>query len=740
MGSSTFFWRGGGLAVGRVGGLAVALGVGTAIVSGHGIAAAEGSDSGGAGSSSNASNSTGGSATTSTHAGGATGSGEKSGDSEGSGSGGLTTRDRDTDRENEKDATSGGSGSEAVKGSGDDVIDDSKIDDSTTDDDEPLGGGSNSSGSNSGGSKDESPTSESGSTPPDELEPTEQTAPRTPRVTIGQSDRPHAIAPTTEQPSASVESGAGTTDDSRTTTETASLSTTRVADASDTLATAGNVAVFASARTLATATVTDNPSRPAATASAHPLTGVVKVVANVLDWAAGVVPGSPSAPTLAWALLAFARREVDNLLSRLDPAHAAATAAANSAAAATDNAARALAAAAINPRPGFPPPGYQFSPSTSFVDWVTGNFAPNDTFNRYGIWGTDIGTMWDNGIPDDPTTPINENQVLIAFGDTFGGPNMTGTWRLNTLFRSPDRNLADGLAVPGGQWFNGNMFGGSPLWEEHYARQIILPERLPKGLPSGVTLIPTAGISVPTPGTKYGATQYLSFMSVKQWGAAGQWSTNYSAIAYSEDNGENWYIAPSSVRTNFGGNANFQQGAFVRPGDGFVYSYGTPNGRQGQAFVSRVAEKDILDVTKYEYYSAGSSGWLFGIGAYSSGWYRNDPGKASPVFGRETGACGVAKAGNQVSEMSVQYNKTLGKYVAMHGDQFNNIILRTSDRPEGGWSAPTVVMGQQGGGIYAPMMHPWSPSTLGTGTELYFNLSVWNDYNVWLVKTDLAKL
>ncbi len=65
------------------------------------------------------------------------------------------------------------------------------------------------------------------------------------------------------------------------------------------------------------------------------------------------------------------------------------------------------------------------SPSTSFVDWVTGNFAPpNDTYNRFGIWGTDVGTMWDNGIPpDDPTTPpINEHQVLIAFGDTFGGP------------------------------------------------------------------------------------------------------------------------------------------------------------------------------------------------------------------------------------------------------------------------------------------------------------------------------
>ena len=130
--------------------------------------------------------------------------------------------------------------------------------------------------------------------------------------------------------------------------------------------------------------------------------------------------------------------------------------------------AAAFAAAAVTTvpaRPGTPVPGQQFSPSTSFVDWVTGNFQPNNTFQRYGIWGTDVGVMWDNGIADDPTTPINEHQVLIAFGDTFGGPNMTGTWRLNTLFRSSDINLADGMSIPDGQWFNGNMFGGAPLWE-----------------------------------------------------------------------------------------------------------------------------------------------------------------------------------------------------------------------------------------------------------------------------------
>jgi hypothetical protein len=228
-------------------------------------------------------------------------------------------------------------------------------------------------------------------------------------------------------------------------------------------------------------------------------------------------------------------------------------------------------------------------------------------------------------------------------------------------------------------------------------------------------------------------------MSVTQWGSPGQWTTNYSAIAYSTDNGENWKVAPSSVRYNnpWSGNQNFQQSAFVRPGDGYIYMYGTPNGRQGAAYLSRVAEKDILDITKYDYYSAGQQGWFSSTPA---GWYRNNPSAATPVFGVDTGACGVANPGNQVSEMSVQYNKQLKKYVVLYGDQFNNIVMRTSDTPQGTWGSAKVLLQQQNGGIYAPMMHPWSPSTLGKGTDLYWNLSLWSEYNVMLMKTDLTKV
>jgi hypothetical protein len=536
-----------------------------------------------------------------------------------------------------------------------------------------------------------------------------------------------------------------------------------------------NKAIALDATTIAAAASISTVSPPVASVVVEPVAAVVKpvvvqpvappnvltIVANavssVVDWMVspfiGGGPASPAQTPVAWTLLAFVRREFENFVSAFGGAKVGTTPTTLVAATTTTAttklalAATPLAAAAVaNPInvPNFPLPGTQFSPSTSFVNWVTGNYQTGDplmadTANRFGIWGTDVGVSWDNGMVDNPTTPYDEHQILMAFGDTFSGPNMTGVWRYNTLLRSSDTNLADGIDVPAGEWFNGNMFGGAPLSNPTFARPIITRAT---GLPGSVTLIPTAGISVPTPGTQFGVTQYVNFMSVSQWGAAGSWTTNYSGIAYSTDNGENFTIAPSSIRYNnpWSGDQNFQQGAFVRPGDGYVYTYGTPNGRQGAAYVSRVAEKDILDLTKYEYYSKGSAGGWFGIGATPAGWFKNNPGAATPVFGAEGGACGATAAGNTVSELSVQYNKQLKKYVTLYGDQNNSIVMRTSDTPQGGWSAAKVLMTQQPGGIYAPMMNPWSPSTLGTGSDLYWNLSLYSEYNVMLVKTDLTKV
>lgn len=90
--------------------------------------------------------------------------------------------------------------------------------------------------------------------------------------------------------------------------------------------------------------------------------------------------------------------------------------------------------------------------------------------------------------------------------------------------------------------------------------------------------------------------------------------------------------------------------------------------------------------------------------------------------------------------MSVQYNAYLKKYIAMYTDQNNSVVMRTSDLPQGAWSYAKVLMNQQPGGIYAPMMNPWSPSTKGTGSDLYWNLSLFNTYDVMNMRTDLSKV
>ncbi len=343
---------------------------------------------------------------------------------------------------------------------------------------------------------------------------------------------------------------------------------------------------------------------------------------------------------------------------------------------------------------------------TQSVGWVTGPMdSPNDSPSRFGISGTDLGIMWDNG----QSGP--NRQVLMAFGDTFGNCSVPGgEWRSNTLMRSGDTNLADGISVPNPQ--PGNVYAGSPVNVDrpNFSRQIIARMGLAR---DEVTVIPTAGISV-------GTTQYVNFMSVKSWGAPGQWITNFSAIAVSNDNGETWTPELSTIRQSgrgrltgvprrVVGDQNFQMGAFVKSA-GFVYQYGTPSGRSGPARVARVPEAQILDLSAYEYWNGRS-------------WIRGKPSVARQVIN------------GPVSEMSVQWNDHLGKFVALYTStaQANAVVMRTAPAPEGPWSpTQTLVTSQQVPGLYSPYIHPWS-----SGSDLYFTLSVWSNYNVMLMRTRL---
>jgi hypothetical protein len=457
------------------------------------------------------------------------------------------------------------------------------------------------------------------------------------------------------------------------------------------------------------------------------------------------LPGVPSWSPLGLALLALgARRETEQTFSTRTT-----TADAQVAALALTGA----PTAAVPTEPGTTRTPVVISTNTHFIEFVTGAGNLNDTERRFGIGGTDLGIMWDNGIPDDPTTAVNEHEVLIAFGDTFRNsvPVRTGLWRMNTMFRSSDTTLSNGLYVPDGIQHDPGMYSGSPMSDPNFSREILGRARYAVG--PEVAIIPTAAISVPGAGVNGATRQYMNFMSVRSWDTPGQWTTNYSGIAYSDDNGQNWrseLVPSSSIRTAaagrsivpyVSGNQNFQQGAFVKPpadspeaAAGWVYSYGTPSGRGGTVYLSRVNQMQILDQTKYQYWDGSS-------------WLTNKPSAAKPILpGTTTSFFGFFKTTTypSVSEMSVQYNPYLKKYVMLYADRSNNVVMRTSATPQGTWSAPTtLVTSTKVPGLYAPMVHPWSGTTnlpAADGQYLYWNLSTWGDYQVRLMRTDLTKV
>ena len=116
-----------------------------------------------------------------------------------------------------------------------------------------------------------------------------------------------------------------------------------------------------------------------------------------------------------------------------------------------------------------------------------------------------------------------------------------GNWRQNVLLRSSDPVLWNGMYVGPGS--TTDPFAGSPLAASNYSKQLIFNTSYLAGAKKQASIIPTSGIAVANPdGT---VRQYMSFMSVRAWGTPGRWTTNYSAIAYSDDNGQNWTIAPT---------------------------------------------------------------------------------------------------------------------------------------------------------------------------------------------------
>lgn len=313
------------------------------------------------------------------------------------------------------------------------------------------------------------------------------------------------------------------------------------------------------------------------------------------------------------------------------------------------------------------------------VTQLTGSSAPNPTADRWDVYGTDLGHMfWHQG------------RLYMVFGDTFGkGSRRSGRhWRSNVLARLANPDLAQGeLRIE-------SMVTG----EDGSAREL-LPSRKEDGVER--TVIPTNGVST-------GRRMFLHYMSVKTWHGGGRWDVGHSGLAYSDDDGETWAQPETAVWPS---GLGFEQVAFVEQ-DGWVYSFGIPGGRYGGVRLRRVEPEHMLQPRAYQYWDG-------------TGW----------VDAAEKAALVVP---GPVGELSVAWNAHYGRWMMMYLDASRAaVLMRFAPELTGPWSDGVVVVrAADHPGLYAPYIVPLQE----IGREVWFTMSKWKPYNVFLMKTSLGDL
>lgn len=337
----------------------------------------------------------------------------------------------------------------------------------------------------------------------------------------------------------------------------------------------------------------------------------------------------------------------------------------------------------VEPAPPTPAPAAAAIDSTSLVAQLTGPGSINRTDTRWQVNGTDLGITWESG----------PGEVTVAFGDTFGRgwapPGANGTdWRSNVVGHSTDRDLSDGMTLD------------SMVQDSRCHAAEVLGSRKIKNWET--TTIPTSGFAL-------GDRQYLSYMSVRRWSLIpGIWYTNYGGIAYSDDDGETWTKDPYARWENIFGFNNFQVASMVPAGD-HVYLFGTPNGRLGSVAVARVPRDQVLNKTAYQYWVDGQ-------------WTPVGERWPTPIL-HDTAA-----------ELSVRYDRTRDLWQMSYLDTAAGaIVLRQAASPQGTWTdGVPVVRSADYPGLYGGFLHPWS-----TENDLYFTMSEWDSYNVYLMHARL---
>ncbi len=319
---------------------------------------------------------------------------------------------------------------------------------------------------------------------------------------------------------------------------------------------------------------------------------------------------------------------------------------------------------------------------------LTGEEATNDT-TIVNVYGADVGLM-----------VVFQDRLHLIFGDTFGPDKWD--WRSNTMAYTDDTDPSDGIVLTG--WITDSA--------THLAKELIHSAKIDE---VETTVIPTTAVVV-------GERLYVYVMSVISWGEYGDWTCNNASIAYSLD-GQTFNEA---FNMSWPGNSHFIEWGFVKGGSdapatgGYLYFVATGSGRYDSGYLARVQETQILNQSSYQYY-AGLSGEDIPL------WSTNH-NDAEPILEAPTG------------EISIMWNSYLEKYMMLNLDDVaKKIYVRTAQSPWGPWGPPrTIISRSEYIGFYAPNIDPLLVED--NGRIVYFTMSLWNEYNVYLMKVDLTQL